>query len=176
MSGWAIVYIVNCAKKKLKFEHENKWYMNNSAAVLENEAHKLLWDFDIQTDHLISARRPDLIIIKNKKERTTRIVDFAVPADRRVKLKESKTKYKYLDFTRELNKLWNMKETIVSIVISGLATVTKGLIQGVDDLKIRRRVETIKTTALFWSARIMKRVLETCGDLLSLKLQRETIC
>ena len=25
--------------------------------------HKLLWDFDIQTDHSISARRPDLIII-----------------------------------------------------------------------------------------------------------------
>ena len=37
--------------------------------VLENNAHKLLWDFDIHTDHLISARRPDLIII-NKKKRT----------------------------------------------------------------------------------------------------------
>ena len=30
--------------------------------------HKLLWDFEIQTDHLISARRPDLIIINKKKE------------------------------------------------------------------------------------------------------------
>ena len=38
-------------------------------------------------DHLISARRPDLIIIY-KKKRTSRIVDFAVPADHRVKLKE----------------------------------------------------------------------------------------
>ena len=37
--------------------------------VLENDTHKLLWDFDIQTDHLISARRPDLIIINNKKKR-----------------------------------------------------------------------------------------------------------
>ena len=42
--------------------------MHNSAPVLENETHKLLWDFDIQTDHLISARRPDLKIINNKKE------------------------------------------------------------------------------------------------------------
>ena len=33
----------------------------------ENNTHKLLWDFDIQTDHLISARRLDLIIIIKKK-------------------------------------------------------------------------------------------------------------
>ena len=63
--------------------------------------HKLLWDFDIQTDHLISARRPDLIIIyKNK--RTCRIVNFAVPPDCRVKLKGSEKKDRYLDQAREL--------------------------------------------------------------------------
>ena len=54
--------------KKFKFEHANKWYMDNPAPVLENDTHKPLWDFDIQTDHLISARRPDLIILKKKKK------------------------------------------------------------------------------------------------------------
>ena len=53
--------------KKLKFYHTNKWYMSNQPPVLENDTHKLLWDFNIQTDHLIPARRPDLIIINNKK-------------------------------------------------------------------------------------------------------------
>ena len=53
--------------KKLKFDHTNKWYKHNPAPVLENATHKLLWDFNIQTDHLIPVRRPDLIII-NKKE------------------------------------------------------------------------------------------------------------
>ena len=42
--------------------------MHNPAFVLENDTHKLLWDFNIQTDPLIPARRPDLIIINNKKE------------------------------------------------------------------------------------------------------------
>ena len=41
--------------------------MHNPASILENATHKLLWDFNIQTDHLIPARRLDLIII-NKKE------------------------------------------------------------------------------------------------------------
>ena len=75
--------------------------MHNPTSVLKNEMHKLLWDFEIKTDHLILTRRPVLIII-NKKERTCRIVDFAVPVDHRVKLKESEKSDKYFDIAREL--------------------------------------------------------------------------
>ena len=53
--------------KKFKFDHTDKWYMHNPAPVLVNDTHKLLWDFDIQTDRLISARSPSLIIINKKK-------------------------------------------------------------------------------------------------------------
>ena len=77
--------------------------MHNPAPVLENDTHKLLWDFNIQTDHLIPAGRPDLIII-NKKKRVCKIVDFAVSADYRINLKESEKKDKYLDLARELKK------------------------------------------------------------------------
>ena len=55
--------------KKFQLEHTNKWYIHNPAPVLENDSHKLLWDFNMQTDHLIPARRPDLIIIKKQKRR-----------------------------------------------------------------------------------------------------------
>ena len=66
--------------------------MHNATSVLENDTHKLLWDFEIQTICLISARRLDLVIINNKKKRTRRIVNMAVPADHRVKRKESEKK------------------------------------------------------------------------------------
>ena len=115
--------------KKFKFDHTNKWYIPNPADVLENYTHKLIWDFDIWTDYLISARRPDLIII-NKKKRTCEIVDFAVPADHRIKLKESEKKDNYLDLARELKKLRNMMVTIIPIGIGALSTVTEGLIKG----------------------------------------------
>ena len=42
--------------------------MHNTESVLENEMLKILWDFDIQMDHLITARRPDLFTVNNKKE------------------------------------------------------------------------------------------------------------
>ena len=56
----------NSMCRKFQFGHTNKWYMQNPAPVLENDTHKLLWDFNIQTDHIIPARRPDLIIITKK--------------------------------------------------------------------------------------------------------------
>ena len=49
--------------------------------------------------------------------RTRRIVDLAVPADHRVKLKESEKKDKFLDLARELKNLWNMKLTVMPVVI-----------------------------------------------------------
>ena len=83
--------------------------MHNPESIQENETHEVLWDFQIQTDYLISVRRPDLVIVnikkrKKKKKRTCRIVDFAVPPDYKVKLKESKKRDKYQDLARELEK------------------------------------------------------------------------
>ena len=81
-----------------------------------------------------------LIIIK----RICKIVDFAVPADHRIKLKECEKKDKYLDLARELKKLWNMKVTIVPIAIGAFDTITKGLLKRLEDLEVGGRVETIQ--------------------------------
>ena len=65
--------------------------------------------------------------------------------------------------------------TVLPIVIGELGPVTKGLVQGLKDLEIRGRVETIQTKASFRSVRILRRVLETLGDLLSNRLLGKTI-
>ena len=93
--------------------------MYNPESVLENDTHKLLWDFEIKTGHLISARP-----YNKEKKRTWRIEDFTVPADHRVKLKEGEKKDIYLNLTWELKKLWNMKVKVVPIEICALGTVT----------------------------------------------------
>ena len=54
-----------------------------------------------------------------------------------------------------------MKVMIVPIVIGTLGTITKGLLKSLEDLEIGGRVETIQTTALLRTARILRRVLET---------------
>ena len=62
-----------------------------------------------------------------------------------------------------------------TIVFGAFGTATKGLLKGLEDLEVGDRVDTIQTTALLRTARILRRVLETWGDLLSLNLQGNTI-
>ena len=84
-------------------------------------------------------------------------------------------KDKYVDLARELKKLKHMKVMRIPIVIGVLSTVTKGLIEGLEEMEIRGQVVTIQTTVVLTSTRILRKVLETWGDLLSLKLQWKTI-
>ena len=112
---------------------------------------------------------------KKKKKKICKIVDFAVPDDHRIKLKEFEKRDKYLDLARELKKLWNMKVTIIPIVIGVFGTVTNGWFKGLEDLEVGVRVETIQKTALLKTSRVLRRVLETWEDLLSFNLQWKTI-
>ena len=78
-----------------------------------------------------------------------------------MKLKECEKKDKYLDLARELKKLWNMRVTIVPIVIGAFGTITKGLLKDLEDLEVGGRVNSIQTITLLRTARILRRVLET---------------
>ena len=52
----SLAYPVDPLGTMFEFDHTNKWYMHNPESVLENKTHKILLDFEIQTDYQISAR------------------------------------------------------------------------------------------------------------------------
>ena len=81
--------------------------------------------------------------------------------DNNNKKKKKKKKDKYRDLARELKTLWNMKVTIVPIVIGAFGTISKGLLNGLEDVEVGGWVETIQMTALLRTARILRRILET---------------
>ena len=64
---------------------------------------------------------------------------------------------------REIKKLWNMR--VMKIVSDVLGMIPKDLIKRLEELEIRGQAETIQTTALLRSPRILRSVLETWGDL-----------
>ena len=71
-----------------------------------------------------------------------------------------------MDLDKELKKqnktkLKNMRGTVIPIVFGARTTVNMGLVHGQVDLEIRGQVETIQTTTLLRSARILRNVLET---------------
>ena len=53
-------------------------------------------------------------------------------------------------------KLWNMKVTIVPIVVGAFGTITKRLLKGLEDSEVGGRIETIQITALLRTARILR--------------------
>ena len=81
-------------------------------------------------------------------------------------INNNKCMYLYWELKK---KLWTLKVTVIPIVIGALSKFTKRLVQGLEYLDVRRRVEIIQTTTFLRSARILRIVLKTWGDLLSLK-------
>ena len=55
--------------EKHGFQGAQQWYEHEPDGVTENKGYKILWDFIIQCDTNIEARRPDIVVIdKTKKE------------------------------------------------------------------------------------------------------------
>ena len=105
---------------------KSKWYEHQPEAVIGNDSCKIFWDFTVQTDHFITARRPDIIFI-DKKHHECQIIDFAIPYNPSVDDKEVEKIEKYLDLARELKKVWNMTVIMVLLVVGALGTPAKEL-------------------------------------------------
>ena len=107
--------------RKCNFEAGDKWYEHEPESVLENKDYKILWDFSIQTN-VIEARRADSVVVN--KERSCKILDFAVPGDSRIKEEKYKIE-KYQDLGREFRNIWNVKVKIIPLVVGSLGAIPK---------------------------------------------------
>ena len=144
--------------KKYGLPHAEKWYDHNAEAVNENEDVKLLWDFSIQTDKVIHARRPDIVIVK-KKDKECMIIDVAVPADSRTWSKEEEKIDKYTELAWELRRIWKVQTRVVPVVIGALGTITTRNKDFLAEMGIHVSFETIQKASLLGTAHILRKVL-----------------
>jgi len=86
----------------------------------------VLWNQAVHTEREVTANRPD-IIIKNKKEKTCTLKDVAIPTDRNVVQKEVEKKLKYKSLCIEIQRMWNLKCTIIPAIIGATGIVTRSL-------------------------------------------------
>ena len=66
-----------------------------------------------------------VIVIKNKKEKTCKMIDVAIPADKNVWRKEAEKRVKIQEFM--LQRIWNMNNMIIPEIIGATGIVTNGL-------------------------------------------------
>ena len=110
---------------KIYIDRANKWYKHQSEGVSRKGNTKILWDFNIQCDHEIEARRPDIVVVyEDAKE--CKVIDVAVPWDSQIRAKEREKIEKYGDLKREVAAMWGMKKvTVIPVVIGALGAVSK---------------------------------------------------
>ena len=117
-----------------------------------------MWDFSIQTDHVIEARRPDLVAVD--KERSCKMIDFAVPGDSRIEGKEKDKIEKYQDLGTELHKIWNVKVKIIPLVVGSLGAIPKQFGNRLKQIGITVGAAQVQKTVLLGAVRILRKALE----------------
>jgi len=151
--------------KKEGFEVKPQWYKHVATSVLESGSTKILWDFNIQTDNVIEARRPDIVVV-NKQKQEAIIIDVAVPSDKNVFTKQDEKIHKYQDLAVELKRIWKLKKVpeVVPVVVGALGATPKQQETHLRKIGLEASRKDIQKAALLGTARILRRVLSLPGD------------
>ena len=128
--------------------------------VVESENSKILWDFTIQCDQKIEARRPDIVFIDKKEREVVIIIDVAIPDDDRVKDKELEKVEKCQLLKDEIAKVWRMRKVIlIPVVIGALGAISVNFKECMKRIGVNVKLEVIQKTALLGTAKILRKVL-----------------
>ena len=100
------------------------------------------------------------MFVIDKKERSCKIIDFAVPGDSRIEEKEKDKIEEYQDLGRELQKIWNLKMKIIPLVVGSLGAISKQFGNRLKQIGITAGTAQVQKTVVLGTARILRKVLE----------------
>ena len=100
------------------------------------------------------------MVAVDKKKRSCKIIDFAVPEDGRIDEKEKGKIEKCQDLERELQKIWNVKVKIIPLVVGSLGAIPKQFGNRLKQIGITAGTAQVQKTVLLGMARILRKVLE----------------
>ena len=147
-------------REKFNLEKSENWYLHNHQTVIENFNHELLRDMYIQCENIIVERRPDIVIVK-KMVGDSKIIDLAIPGEKRIIDKEKDKTEMYWNLNIEILRLWNLKKIdVIPVVLGTPRSATKNFEKHVDKIGIILYLLTVQKTALLGAARILRKVLE----------------
>ena len=100
------------------------------------------------------------MVVVDKKERSCKIIDFAVPGDSRIEEKEKDKIEQYQDLGRELQRIWNVKVNIIPLVVGSLGAIPKQFGNRLKPIGITVGTGQVQKTVLLGTAGILRKVLE----------------
>ena len=85
---------------------------------------------------------------------------MAIPADRNVVQMGRKKKIKYNSLCIEIQRMWNLKCTIVPVLIEATGIVTRSLRKNLEDIPGKHSIDSLQKTAILGTSHIIRKVLQ----------------
>ena len=111
------------------------WYEHHPEQVAEGNDVSILWDFPVHTltELYVQANRPN-IIVKDKKDYISLLIDISVPSDNTVAAKVFEKLSKYRDLEIEIDQMWDLKTKTLPVVVGALGLIRKGTADIIDKI------------------------------------------
>jgi hypothetical protein len=90
----------------------------------------------------------------------TELIDVAIPADRNVVQKEAENKLKYKSLCIEIQRMWNLKCTIIPVIIGATGIVTRSLRKNLEAVPGKHSMDSLQKTAILGTSHIIRKVLQ----------------
>jgi hypothetical protein len=121
------------------------WYERVPKSVVTNQEGKvtILWNQQVQTDRSIPNNKPDITIRDNEKQ-TCVLIDVAIPGNRNVINKEAEKILKYKDLVIEIQRMCNVKATVITVIIGATGTISKSLRQCLSNIPGKHEIEELQ--------------------------------
>ena len=85
---------------------------------------------------------------------------MAIPADRNVVQKEGEKKLKYKSLCIEIQRMWNLKCTIIPIVTGTTGIATRSLWKNLEAVRGKHSIDSLQKTAILGTSHIIRKVLQ----------------
>ena len=85
---------------------------------------------------------------------------MAISADRNVVQKEAEKKLKYMSLCIQIQRLWNLKCTIVPVIIGATGIVTISLRKNLETVPGKHLIDSLQKTAILGTSHIIRKALQ----------------
>ena len=146
--------------KQFGIDCSEKWFEEVPDTVRKRKDGEIevWWDRPIETTVKLDHNRPDIIII-NRQDNEWTLVEFSVPWDKNVLLKEEEKVRKYIPLTKEIRKVHRVSTKIVPIVLGSLGTVTPLLKHHLKEMGMEYILGSLQTSVLIGTHNILRKVM-----------------
>ena len=144
--------------KHYNFPCATNWYAHSPSEVVMTNDVEIAYDQVMTTDRPVGANRPD-ILVRDKANKLSYIVDISCPCDVNVANKEAEKIAKYGALRKELIKMWGGECTVVPVVVGGLGAVSKDAERHIKSLPGNVDMALCQKITVLGSKRILQAVL-----------------